>query len=52
MALSRYCLDTSAYSNFVWIAAAAARAGVPVVPYDGHFKFIRHVRAIILSPLS
>lgn len=37
-------------SNDVWIAAASARAGVPVITYDGHFKFIRQARSIILSP--
>jgi predicted nucleic acid-binding protein len=38
--------------NDIWIAAAAARADVPVITYDGHFKSIRRVDSIILQPPS
>ena len=36
--------------NDIWIAAAAARAGVPVLTYDDHFQYMRRVESIILQP--
>lgn len=36
--------------NDIWIAATAARAGVPVLTYDRHFRYIRRVDSIILKP--
>lgn len=39
-------------SNDVWIAAAAVRAGVPVITYDHHFEDIQQVRSIVLIPPS
>jgi predicted nucleic acid-binding protein len=35
-------------SNDVWIAAAAVRAGAPVLTYDPHFELIQQVRSIII----
>jgi tRNA(fMet)-specific endonuclease VapC len=35
-------------SNDIWIAATAARAGVPVVTYDPHFSYIQRVGSIVL----
>lgn len=52
MVLSLRRAGTPVPSNDIWIAAAAARAGAPVITYDGHFKFIRQVRSIVLSPPS
>jgi tRNA(fMet)-specific endonuclease VapC len=37
-------------SNDVWIAAAAVRAGAPVLTYDDHFEEIQQVRSIIFTP--
>jgi tRNA(fMet)-specific endonuclease VapC len=37
-------------SNDVWIAAAAVKAGVPVITYDRHFEDIQQVRSIVLTP--
>jgi tRNA(fMet)-specific endonuclease VapC len=36
--------------NDIWIAAAAARAGVPIITYDGYFRSIRRIDSIILEP--
>jgi tRNA(fMet)-specific endonuclease VapC len=38
--------------NDIWIAAAAARMGVPVITYDDHFGFVRRIDSIILQPPS
>lgn len=37
-------------SNDIWIAAAAVRAGVPLLTYDTHFEAIQQVRSIIFTP--
>jgi tRNA(fMet)-specific endonuclease VapC len=37
-------------SNDIWIAAAALRAGAPLLTYDTHFEAIQQVRSIILTP--
>lgn len=52
MIVSLQQAGTPVPSNDVWIAAAAVRAGVPVITYDGHFEYIRKVRSIIFSPPS
>lgn len=36
--------------NDIWIAAAAARVGVPVLTYDDHFLSIRRVDSVYLQP--
>lgn len=35
--------------NDIWIAATAARIGVPVLTYDDHFGFVRRIDSIILQ---
>ncbi len=52
MVVSLRRAGTPVPSNDIWIAAAAVQAGVPVVSYDGHFKFIQQARSIIFSPSS
>lgn len=61
--MSRYCLDTSAYSQFQrgeervvslldqadWIAATAARVGALVVTFDRHFEKIGRVGSVIFE---
>jgi predicted nucleic acid-binding protein len=37
-------------SNDIWIAAAAARAGSPVLTYDSHFSAIERITTVMLSP--
>jgi tRNA(fMet)-specific endonuclease VapC len=34
--------------NDIWIAAAAAKTGAPVLTYDDHFGFVRRIDSIIL----
>ena len=36
-------------TNDIWIAAAAARAGAPVLTYDEHFLKIARVGTVLLS---
>ncbi|HEV2853424.1 MAG TPA: PIN domain-containing protein [Thermoanaerobaculia bacterium] len=52
MIVSLQRAGTPVPSNDVWIAAAAVRAGVPVITYDRHFADIRQARSIIFSPPS
>ena len=52
MIVSLQQAGTPVPSNDVWIAAAAARAGAPVITYDGHFEYIRQVRSIIFAPVE
>ena len=35
--------------NDIWIAACAAAAGVSVLTYDDHFRYIRRIGSIVLS---
>lgn len=37
-------------SNDLWIAAAAARAGAPVLTFDAHFRTVDRVGTVVLSP--
>jgi tRNA(fMet)-specific endonuclease VapC len=37
-------------TNDIWIAAVAARHGVNVLTYDAHFKAIRRVGSVLLTP--
>jgi predicted nucleic acid-binding protein len=37
-------------SNDLWIAAAAARAGAPILTYDAHFRAVARVGAVVLLP--
>ena len=36
-------------TNDIWIAAAAARSGAPVLTYDPHFKLIARVGSLVLT---
>lgn len=36
-------------SNDLWVAAAAARAGAPVLSFDEHFRFVARIGAIVLA---
>lgn len=36
-------------SNDLWVAAAAARAGAPVLSFDEHFRAIPRIGAIVLT---
>ena len=36
-------------SNDLWVAAAAARAGAPVLSFDEHFRAIPRIGAIVLA---
>ena len=40
---------TKVPTNDIWIAAIAARHGVSVLTYDGHFRAIQRVGSIILD---
>ena len=37
------------YAGDIWIAAAAARAGAPVLTYDPHFSLIARVGSLTLT---
>ncbi|MEM7351837.1 MAG: PIN domain-containing protein [Acidobacteriota bacterium] len=37
-------------TNDVWIAAAAAHAGVSVLTYDNHFRVIHRIGSVVLTP--
>lgn len=36
-------------SNDLWVAAAAARSGAPVLSYDGHFREVARIGAVVLT---
>ena len=36
-------------SNDLWVAAAAARAGAPVLSYDVHFRQVARIGAVVLA---
>jgi len=36
-------------SNDLWVAAAAARAGAPVLSFDDHFRAVARIGAIVLT---
>lgn len=36
-------------SNDLWVAAAAARSGAPVLSYDPHFRDVARIGAIVLT---
>jgi predicted nucleic acid-binding protein len=37
-------------SNDIWIAASAVQTGATVLTFDGHFRDIRQVQSIVLTP--
>lgn len=36
-------------SNDLWVAAAAARAGAPVLSFDEHFRSVARIGAVVLT---
>jgi tRNA(fMet)-specific endonuclease VapC len=36
-------------TNDIWIAAAAARSGAPVLTYDAHFRAIGRIGSLVLT---
>jgi predicted nucleic acid-binding protein len=37
-------------TNDVWVAAACARAGAPLIAYDAHFREVERIGTVLLRP--